>query len=62
MNRADLASIVNTQPTRLRHGLNRVVPLSLQIVPSAVPLTLWSFLLAIELVGALLLVRHLRRH
>jgi hypothetical protein len=60
MSRADLASI-DTQPTRLRHGLSRVVPLSLQVVPSALLLTLWSILLAIEIVGVLILTRHVRR-
>ena len=61
MSRADLASIIDTQPTRLRHGLSRVVPLSLQVVPSALLVTLWSILLAIEIVGVLILARHVRR-
>ncbi len=35
LSRDDLASLVKARPTRSRHGLGRVVPLSLQLDPSA---------------------------
>jgi hypothetical protein len=54
-----LASIIDERT--VRHGLGRVVPLSAQVVPSTMPLTLWSILLAAEIIGAFLLIRHVRR-
>lgn len=54
-----LASIIDEQT--VRRGLGRVVPLSAQVVPSTTRLTLWSILLAAEIIGAFLLIRHVRR-
>jgi len=59
---SDYASIVSTKPTRITHGLGRVVPLSLQVIPSTLALTAWSVLLVVELVGALLFIWYLQRH
>jgi hypothetical protein len=58
---SDVASIVDSKRSRNTHGLGSVVPLSLQIIPSTLPLTAWSVLLAVELVGTLLFIRYLRR-
>jgi hypothetical protein len=51
LSKSDLDSITRAKQVRIRHGLSRVVPLSLQIAPSAVPLTIWSLVLALEVVG-----------
>jgi hypothetical protein len=61
LSRSDLASIINTSRTRTRHSLGRVVPLSLQIEPSVLSLSGWTALLSLELLGALLFIRSLRR-
>jgi len=54
---SDLALALGTRPTLTRHGIGRVVPLSLQLEPSALALSSWGALLGLELVGALVLIR-----
>jgi hypothetical protein len=61
LGKGDLDSITHAKYVRTRHGLSSVVPLSLQIVPSAVPLTIWSLVLTLEVVG-LFFFRRVQRH
>ena len=57
----ELASITGAETGQTRSALSRIVPLSLQIVPSTFLLIIWSLLIAVELVFLLLFVRHFRR-
>jgi hypothetical protein len=58
LSEADLSDLEHRDSTK-RTGLSRVVPLSLQIAPDALPLALWSALVALEVVGvAVLLSTH----
>jgi hypothetical protein len=61
LSRDDLASIVKARPTRSRHGLGRVVPLSLQLDPSSLALSGWGLLVGMELAAAALFIHAIRR-
>ena len=50
LTREELRSIVAAQPLQLRHGVARVVPLSLQVEPTNALLAIWSLLLLAEVV------------
>jgi hypothetical protein len=61
LSRSDLASFLSTKPTRTRHGPGRVVSQSLQLDPSPLSLGGWSLLVGLELAGAALFIRSVRR-
>jgi hypothetical protein len=61
LSRSDLASIVSAKPTQSRHGVGRVVPLSLQLDPSSLALGGWGLLVGLELAAAALFIHAIRR-
>jgi hypothetical protein len=56
LSRSDLASIIDVKPTQSRHGVGRVVPLSLQLDPSPLALGGWGLLVGLVLTAAALFI------
>lgn len=61
LSRSDLASIIDAKPTQARHGVGRVVPLSLQLNPSSLALGGWGLLVGLVLAAAALFIHAIRR-
>lgn len=61
LSRSDLASVIDVKPTQSRHGVGRVVPLSLQLDPSSLVLGGWGLLVGLVLAAAALFVHVIRR-
>jgi hypothetical protein len=61
LSRSDLASIIDAKSTHSRHGVGRVVPLSLQLDPSSLALAGWGLLVGLVVAAAALFIHAIRR-
>jgi hypothetical protein len=61
LSRSDLASIIGVKPTQSRHGVGRLVPLSLQLDPSSLALGGWGLLVGLVVAAAAVFIHVTRR-